>query len=74
MANRKHGFNVGPTGFDPSLALDSQDRPHITYGDLFYGTPDDSDLKYAYWDGNQWQKETIDTKDQSWAELFNCFG
>ena len=56
--------NVGPTGFDPSLVLDSQDQPHISYGDLHYGTPDESDLKYAYWDGSQWQKETVDTEDQ----------
>jgi uncharacterized repeat protein (TIGR01451 family) len=39
-----------------SLALDSADRPHISYFD------DTADvLKHAWWDGVQWHKETVDS-------------
>jgi len=41
-----------------SLALDSSDRPHISY---YYGwIGPDSILKYARWDGDAWQIETVD--------------
>lgn len=45
-------------GFSPSLALDGQDRPHISYrrGSAYR----DSDLKYAQFDGNEWQFEIVD--------------
>jgi hypothetical protein len=39
-----------------SIALDSNDNPHISYHD---GTNDD--LKYAKWDGNGWNIETVDS-------------
>jgi len=47
----------GKVGRFTSLALDSNDYPHISYFDL-----DNSALKYAYWDGSQWHTETVDSK------------
>jgi hypothetical protein len=46
----------GKTGAYSSLALDSQNHPHISYHDRENG-----DLKYARWDGSNWQIETIDS-------------
>lgn len=48
-------------GFNTSLALDAQGRPHISYHD----TTNES-LKYARWDGTAWQIETVDTGDVGW--------
>ena len=39
-----------------SMALDSQDYPHIAYRD--FATPG---LRHAFWDGTAWQTETVDT-------------
>ncbi len=44
------------TGSYSSLALDSQNHPHISYHDHMNG-----DLKYARWDGSQWQVETVES-------------
>ena len=41
------------SGRGTSLALDSQDRPHISYSSF------SDDLRYAFWDGSAWQKEVI---------------
>jgi hypothetical protein len=40
-----------------SLALDSNDRPHIAYAAL--DGPDEG-LTHAYWDGSQWQSRQIE--------------
>lgn len=47
-------------GMYSSLALDSRQRPHISYrsGDAKF-------LKYAFWDGNQWQVEPVGL--QGWS-------
>lgn len=41
-----------------SLALDSADRPHISYYDW-----ENTCLKYARWDGADWQTESVDCDD-----------
>jgi hypothetical protein len=49
------GWLIAPS---TSLALDSQGRPHIVYET---NAPDSLDerLAYAYWDGNQWQRQIV---------------
>jgi len=47
------------SGMYSSIAMDSNDRPHISYtapSDFPY-------LKYTYWDGTQWNTEIVDTQD-----------
>ncbi len=50
----------GGSSRDTSLALDGSDHAHIGYavkaGDSYI-------LKHAYWDGGQWQIESVDTAD-----------
>jgi hypothetical protein len=39
-----------------SIALDSQDNPHISFMDATHKA-----VKYTYWNGSDWNTETIDT-------------
>jgi len=48
----------GTVGRDTSLALDSDDHPHISYYDSYYN----NDLKYAHWTESAWQIETVDSE------------
>lgn len=48
---------TGTGGLHTSLALDSNDEPHISYYD---GAPN-YNLKYAFWDGSAWNVSTIDS-------------
>ncbi len=48
--------NVGVAGWFISLALDQQENPHLSY---YTSTPDYA-VKYAHWDGDSWQIETVD--------------
>jgi hypothetical protein len=43
-------------GYYSSLALDSNDNPHISY---YHET--NGDLKYANWDGSGWDVQTVDS-------------
>jgi hypothetical protein len=52
---------VDVNGWFPSIALDSGDRPHISY-------VEDLDLKYAKWTGSAWSIETLET------DLASLFG
>ena len=47
--------SAGYVGAYASLALDSQDRPHISY----FADDPHNDLRYAYYDGSTWITETV---------------
>jgi chitodextrinase len=54
-------------GFGLSLALDSFDRPHISY---YEDTGSYIAVNYAQWDGSSWQIETVDTLD-AWPYAYS---
>ena len=49
---------VDSRSYDPSLALDSNGQPYVSYQDL---GSENFDLKYAFWDGNSWVTTTVDS-------------
>ncbi len=57
--------DTGSVGWGTSLALDSNDSPHISYNYYYYRSPTDqlSFLRYAKWTGNNWQISTVSTYD-----------
>lgn len=50
----------GQTGKWNCLVLDAQGNPHVTYDSFLKG-----EIKYAYWDGKDWQRSVIDSPDIS---------
>ncbi|MDI6791459.1 MAG: FlgD immunoglobulin-like domain containing protein [bacterium] len=48
--------SVGAVGWDPSLALDTNGYPHISYHAATNG-----DLRYARWTGSGWDIQTVDS-------------
>jgi PKD repeat protein len=51
----------GDVGQFTSLALDSNDYPHISYHELFLNNSTDGNLKYARWNGSEWHIEDVTT-------------
>ena len=52
-------------GRESSLALDAINRPRIAYSDTTYDRADlNYELRYAYFDGFDWQIEIVDTTTQ----------
>jgi hypothetical protein len=49
--------SAGTVGLYPSLALDADGKPHISYS---HDT--NKDLIYAYWDGAQWHVDPVETE------------
>jgi hypothetical protein len=47
-------------GLKNSVALDSNDYPHIAYSAFNRSGGNPKDLMYAYWDGSSWNYEEID--------------
>lgn len=45
-----------------AIALDSADNPHLSYASWWFPSPS-SALKYAYWDGSDWQIQWVETGD-----------
>lgn len=50
-------MNVAQAAGVCSLALDSKQRPHISYADA--GSNSGSKLRHCYWDGSAWRSEAI---------------
>jgi hypothetical protein len=48
----------GTSGMCASMALDSFDHPHISYGE--YITGNRSNLRYSHFDGTKWNTEIVD--------------
>jgi hypothetical protein len=57
VLNRWFIMKIAEGGSFTSLALDSKGRPRISWADS--GTVVGSKLRYAYWDGAAWKKQTI---------------
>lgn len=51
------GANMCEWGYDSSLSLDKSGYPHIIYRGAFYC----GELRYAWFDGNAWQTESVPT-------------
>jgi hypothetical protein len=50
----------GQTGKWNCIVLDAQGHPHVTYDSFLKG-----EIKYAFWDGKDWQRSVIDSPDIS---------
>jgi hypothetical protein len=58
----------GRVGFYPSLALNPNGYPHISYCNVENsGSWTSIDLKYARWTGSEWAIETVD--DMGWTDV-----
>jgi hypothetical protein len=50
----------GQTGKWNCMVLDTQGNPHVTYDSFLK-----NEIKYAYWDGKDWQRTVVDSPDIS---------
>lgn len=50
----------GQTGKWNCMVLDAQGNPHVTYDSFLKG-----EIKYAYWDGKDWQRTVVDSPEIS---------
>ncbi|MGQ9705582.1 MAG: hypothetical protein ACUVWP_01080 [bacterium] len=57
--NIKNVDTNGDTGYCTDIDLDSNGYPHILYTKLVGFHGDGRSLLYAYWDGSDWNFETI---------------
>jgi hypothetical protein len=59
-------YTPGENGFYTSIAIDSNNLPHISYNDQTNG-----DLKYAKKVGGSWVKEVVDSTGNvgSWSSI-----
>jgi hypothetical protein len=55
---------ISQGGYYNSIAIDPSGHPHISY--LDDSNPSNYILKHAYFDGNTWQNETVDSGDVGW--------
>ncbi len=59
---------VGRAGRGSSIALDSAGQPHISYYNLPYLGAGEDRLRYAHWDGANWQVQTVDPVRQKYID------
>jgi hypothetical protein len=60
--------NISKGGYYNSIAIDPSGHPHLSY--LDDSNPTNFVLKHAYFDGNAWKKETVDSGDVgSWNSI-----
>lgn len=58
----------GRAGRGSAIIIDGDGYPHISYYDVpFLGSGEDS-VRYARWDGNQWQIQTVDHVRQTYID------
>jgi hypothetical protein len=57
-------MEVDASGGYESLAVDAQGQPHFAYA-----APNEAGLRYATWDGKNWNKQTLDPER---IDFFNC--
>jgi len=64
-ATRKwYTMEVDASGGYESVAVDSGGHPHFAYA-----APNEAGLRYAWWDGDKWNKQTLDYER---IDFFNC--
>ncbi len=66
--------NPDGTGFMPSIGVDSQDRPFISYQNFYYTYFNEQQYQHtalscARWDGSNWQIQTVDMNGGSNSSL-----
>jgi hypothetical protein len=63
-AGKWYTMEVDASGGYESLAVDASGHPHFAYA-----APNEAGLRYAWWDGDKWNKQTLDSER---IDFFNC--